>query len=144
LFYFSSLFIVACIVPYTHPQLLSSAHSADVRASPFVIALQDAGIKGLPHFINVVILISVLSVGNSSTFASTRTLQALADVGQAPKWLQYVDKMGRPLMGQLVALGCGLLAYFSCLPGGATQMFDWLLQISALSSFFTWYPLDWS
>ena len=98
LFYFSSLFIVACIVPYTHPQLLASTHSADLRASPFVIAIHDAGIKGLPSVINAVILISVLSVGkNSSTYASTRTLHALAEVHQAPKILRYVDKAGRPL-----------------------------------------------
>src|SRR5271156_3724939 len=63
LFYFTSLTVVACIVPFNHPQLLSKAHSADVRASPFVIAIQDAGIKVLPHIINAVILISVLSVG---------------------------------------------------------------------------------
>ena len=138
LFYFSSLFVVACIVPYTHPQLLASTHSADLRASPFVIAIHDAGIKGLPSVINAVILISVLSVGNSSTYGSTRTLHALADVRQAPKVFQYVDKAGRPLAGQAFALACGLIAYFSCLPGGATQIFDWLLQISALSSFFTW------
>jgi amino acid transporter len=83
-------------------------------------------------------LISVLSVGNSSTYGSTRTLHALADVRQAPKIFQYVDKMGRPLAGQAVALVCGLVAYLSCLPGGAAQIFDWLLQLSALSSFFTW------
>lgn len=138
LFYFSSVFVVACIVPYTHPQLLASSHSADLRASPFVIAIHEAGIKALPSIINAVILISVLSVGNSSTYASTRTLHALADMGQAPKFLQYVDRAGRPLAGQVCALGCGLIAYLSCLPGGAAQMFDWLLQISALSSFLTW------
>ena len=138
LFYFSSLFVVACIVPFTHPQLLASTHSADLRASPFVIAIHDAGIKGLPSVINAVILISVLSVGNSSTYGSTRTLHALADVRQAPKIFQYVDRAGRPLAGQAFALACGLFAYFSCLPGGATQIFDWLLQVSALSSFFTW------
>jgi amino acid transporter len=141
LFYFTSLFVMACVVPYTHPQLLSSTHSADVRASPFVIAIRDAQIAVLPHVINGVILISVLSVGNSSTYGSTRTLHALADAGQAPGIFKYVDKKGRPLLGQALALGCGLLAYFSCLPGGAVRMFDWLLQISALSSFFTWYSI---
>ena len=138
LFYFTSLIVIACTVPYTHPQLLVQAHSADVRASPFVIAIQDAGIKVLPHIINAVILISVLSVGNSSTYASTRTLNALAEMKQAPRILKYVDKVGRPLASQVLCLGCGLLAYFGCLPGGAPQLFDWLLQISALSSFFTW------
>ena len=138
LFYITSIFIVGCIVPYTHPQLLSSEHSADVRASPFVIAIREAGIKGLPSVINAVILIAALSVGNSSTYASSRTVQALGDARQAPKIFRYVDMWGRPLSGQILALACGILAYFACLPGGASQMFDWLLQISALSSFFTW------
>ena len=80
----------------------------------------------------------MLSVGNSSTYASTRTLHALADNRQAPKGFQYVDNAGRPLACQVFALAWGLIAYFSCLPGGATQIFDWLLQISTLSLFFTW------
>jgi yeast amino acid transporter len=138
LFYFTSLTVIACIVPFNHPQLLTKAHSADVRASPFVIAIQDAGIKVLPHIINAVILISVLSVGNSSTYASTRTFNALAELKQAPLILRYIDRAGRPLASLVLCLGCGLLAYFGCLPGGATQLFDWLLQVSALSSFFTW------
>lgn len=138
LFYITSIFIVGCIVPYTNPQLLGGSHATDVRASPFVIAIKEAGIKGLPSVINAVILIATLSVGNSSTYASSRTLQALGAVRQAPKIFEYVDMAGRPAVGQGLALACGVLAYFACLPGGASRMFDWLLQISALSSFFTW------
>lgn len=52
----------------------------------------QGGIKVLPTIINAVILIAVLSVGNSSTYASSRTVAALAGVGQAPKIFGYIDR----------------------------------------------------
>lgn len=138
LFYMISLFLVGLLVPYTNPQLLNGTSSVDVKASPFVIAIQNAGIKVLPSIFNAVILISVLSVGNSSTYGSTRTIAALAEIGQAPKIFAYIDKKGRPLVALVVALGLGCLAYINIAPVGTT-VFNWLLALSGLSAFFTWY-----
>ena len=73
-----SLTLVGLLVPYTDPKLLSGSSSADATASPFVIAIENAGISGLPSVMNVVIMIAVLSVGNSSVYGSSRTLAALA------------------------------------------------------------------
>jgi len=117
--------------------LLSGTSSYDANASPFVIAIQNAGIPVLPHIMNAVILISVLSVGNSSTFGSSRTLAAIAEIGQAPKIFAYIDRRGRPLPALLLALLFGALAYVNCAPVG-TQVFDWLLALSGLSTLFTW------
>jgi Amino acid permease len=91
----------------------------------------------MPHIINAVILISVLSVGNASTFAASRTLEALAEIGQAPKVFAYVDKKGRPLATLAVVLALGPLAIIGCYDGG--KLFDWLFALTGLSSFFTWY-----
>lgn len=88
-FYMVSLTIVGTLVPYTDSELLGSG-STDVNASPFVIAVNNAGIKVVPSIMNVVILIAVLSVGNSSIYGSSRTLAALADRGQAPRFLSYI------------------------------------------------------
>jgi yeast amino acid transporter len=137
LFYMVSLSIVGCLVPYNNPQLLNGTSSVDVKASPFVIAIQNAGISVLPSVMNAVILISVLSVGNSSTYASTRTLAALAEIGQAPAIFAYIDKKGRPLVTLLVALSLGFLAYINIAPVGAA-VFNWLLSLTGLSAFFTW------
>lgn len=83
------------------------------------------------------ILISVLSVGNSAVFGSSRTLAALADQRQAPKFLAYIDRRGRPLFSILVAALVGLLAFFA---GSDKQevAFNWMLALSGLSSIFTW------
>jgi amino acid transporter len=137
LFYMISLFLVGLMVPYTNPQLLNGTSSVDVKASPFVIAIQNAGINVLPSIFNAVILISVLSVGNSSTFGSTRTIAALAEIGQAPKIFAYIDKKGRPLVALILALAMGCLAYINIAPVGTT-VFNWLLALSGLSAFFTW------
>jgi yeast amino acid transporter len=137
IFYMVSLSIVGCLVPYNNPQLLNGTSSVDVKASPFVIAIQNAGISVLPSIMNAVILISVLSVGNSSTYGSTRTLAALAEIGQAPAIFAYIDKKGRPLVTLILALALGCLAYINIAPVGTT-VFNWLLALSGLSAFFTW------
>merc|ERR1711868_279317 len=72
LFYVVSLVLVGCLVPYTDPRLGLGSSSVDARASPFVIAIKNQGVSGLPSVMNVVIMIAVLSVGNSSVFASSR------------------------------------------------------------------------
>lgn len=79
IFYIINLFLVGLIVPATKEVLTGDGPSS--RFSPFVVAISLAGIKALPSIFNAVILISVMSVANSCTFGSTRTMQALATDG---------------------------------------------------------------
>lgn len=139
LFYILALTLVGLLVPYDDARLLGAEKSTatDTSASPFVIAIQDAGIQVLPSVMNGVILVAVMSVGNSSVFGSSRTLAALADQGQAPRWLSYVDRRGRPLLAILAASLFGFLAYLADIEQQESVL-DWLLAISALSSLFTW------
>ncbi|GAB1207600.1 hypothetical protein APSETT445_006324 [Aspergillus pseudonomiae] len=138
IFYIVNLLIVGLNVPYNSPQLLGSddaASSAGVNtnASPFVLAIQDAGIHVLPSIINAVVLIASLSVANSSTFASTRTLQALAADGGAPSFFAYIDKAGRPLAPIALQVLFGFLAYLQFASSGLT-VFNWLLAIAGVST----------
>jgi len=137
LFYVVSLTLIGLLVPYDEPQLLNGESSVDAKASPFVIAITNAGIDVLPSIFNAVILIAVLSVGNSSIYGSSRTLAALADQGQAPKILGYIDRKGRPIVSIGLASVLGFLAF---LAGSDKQgdAFTWMLALSGLSSIFTW------
>ncbi|GAB1318007.1 histidine permease [Madurella fahalii] len=137
LFYIVSLTLVSLLVPYTEPRLLGATNVADASASPFVIAIESAGATILPSIMNGVILVSVISVGNSSVFGSSRTLAALAEQGQAPEIFAYVDRRGRPLVAILAASSVGLLAYLANVEAHV-GVFDWLLAISGLSTIFTW------
>lgn len=137
LFYVVSLLLVGLLVPYTDPRLLNGKSSVDAVASPFVIAITNAGIDGLPSVFNAVIMIAVISVGNSSIYGSSRTLAALAEQNQAPKIFAYIDRKGRPLVSIGLASALGLLAF---LAGSNRQAdaFNWMIAISGLSSVFTW------
>lgn len=137
LFYIVSLTIVGLLVSYTDPRLLDGKSSADAKASPFVIAIKDAGIAGLDSVMNVVIMIAVLSVGNSSIYGSSRTLAALAEQNQAPKFLAYIDRKGRPLISICIASALGLLAFLAA-SKQENAAFNWMLALSGLSSIFTW------
>jgi len=137
IFYIISLLLVGLLVPYNDPRLLGGDSSADATASPFVIAVNNAGIAVLPSVINVVIMLSVLSVANSGVYACSRTLAAMADMGQAPRILGYVDRERRPLVAIIATLAFGLLAY---LAGSSAQedVFNWLLSLSSLCALFNW------
>lgn len=134
--YILNLFILGLILPYNDERLLGSS-GANTKASPFVLAIQDAGIQVLPSIFNVVITLSVISVANSCTFGSTRTMQAMGERGMGPKFLAYVDKSGRPLWCVLIQLAFGLIAYIG-LSGSSGKIFSWLLALGGLSYFFVW------
>lgn len=136
LFYVVSLTLVGLLVPYDESRLIGSS-SADAKASPFVISIQNAGIAGLPSVMNVVIMIAVLSVGNSAVYGSSRTLAALAEQGLAPKFLAYIDRKGRPMWAIGIASALGLLGYLAATPKQG-EAFMWMMAISGLSSIFTW------
>ena len=136
LFYVVSLTIIGFLVPYSDPRLIGGS-SHDTHASPFTIAIVNAGIAGLDSVFNAVILLAVLSVGNAAVYGSSRTLAALAEQRQAPRILGYIDRQGRPLVAIAIALAIGLIAYISITPKQEIA-FDWLVATSGLSSIFTW------
>ncbi len=86
---------------------------------------------------NVVIMVSVLSVGNSSIYGSSRTLAALAEQRQAPAFLTYIDRKGRPLYAIMIASVLGLLAFLAASKKQG-DAFNWMMALSGLSSIFTW------
>lgn len=139
MFYMISLTLICFLVPYNSDSLLG-ASSVDVTASPFVIAINNGGIGGLPSVMNAVILISVISVGSSSVYATSRTLTALAEQGLAPKICGYIDRAGRPLVAIIITNIFGLLSFIAA-SGKQEEVFNWLLLISGLSSIFTWWSI---
>jgi amino acid transporter len=101
------------------------------------MAISNAGIQGLDSVMNVVIMIAVLSVGNSAIYGSSRTYAALAEQGQAPKIFAYIDRRGRPLFAICFSSFFGLLAFLAASPEEYT-IFTWLIATSGLSTIFTW------
>jgi amino acid transporter len=139
-FYVFGIFFISVLVPYNDPLLLDGGGTA--TASPFVIAIQNAGIKGLPSVANAVFLISAWSAGNSDVYAASRTLYALALERQVPAFFRKCTKRGLPIW--CVAFTClfGVLAYLDT--GGdkaAETAFAWLYNISSITGIITWWAI---
>ncbi|KAL6450694.1 GAP2 General amino-acid permease GAP2 [Candida maltosa Xu316] len=144
-FYILTIVMIGFVVSYKTPELQQGQKfSSNVNASPFVIAIRHAQIKALPSIMNVVVILTVLSVGNASVYASTRVLSGIGALQQGPSFLSFIDRKGRPMGCLLLQFSFGLLAYLICIPGDnvAIQIFDWLLSLSGLSALFTYLSIN--
>ncbi|KAJ6258562.1 General amino acid permease [Drechslerella dactyloides] len=134
-FYLISLLIISFLVPFDDPGLTSDTS----LVSPFVIAIERSGIMYLPDLFNAVVLVAVISVANTCVYACSRILAAIADQGQGPSAWRFIDKEGRPMKATILTLMFGFIAYVSALGYKTeTEVFNWMLSICGLGSFFTW------
>ncbi|EAT88751.2 hypothetical protein SNOG_03546 [Parastagonospora nodorum SN15] len=136
LFYILGLTFVGLLVRSDDERLLGATGGGS-NTSPFVIAAKDAGLIGFDSFMNVVILVSVVSIGVSGIYGGSRTLTALADQGYAPKIFTYIDRSGRPLWSVIFVLAWGALCYMNLAATGVT-IFNWFVALSGLAALFTW------
>ncbi|KAB5585610.1 amino acid transporter [Coniochaeta sp. 2T2.1] len=138
LFYILSLLMVGLLISADDEGLIGTEAFANSQASPFVLVGKYAHLYGYDHFINAVIVISVISIGLSGIYGGSRTLTAMAEQGYAPKLFSYVDRAGRPLYSTILVLAVGFLAFAGTEPKSGQELFDWLLGISGLAALFTW------
>lgn len=133
------IFVISVLVPYDEPRLLSAEGAGTATASPFVIAIQNAGIKALPSIVNAVILLAAWSAGNSDLYAASRTFYALALDGQVPRIFRRCTKKGLPIWCVLITGAFGFFAYLNTGGETAVTVFNWLYNISAITGIITWW-----
>ncbi|SPO27935.1 probable general amino acid permease [Ustilago trichophora] len=136
-FYVVSVFMVGLIVPSNNPRLGTESTAA---ASPYVIAIQTARIRVLPHIINGAIITSALSAGCSDLYTTSRALYSLAQKKQAPKIFTRTTKNGVPHYAVAVCWLVGCLAYLGS-SAGSGQVFNFLVNLTALSGILTWLSI---
>lgn len=135
LFYELSIVFISLLVPYNDPRLLSTG---TVASSPFVIAMQNAGITVLPDIINVIILLGLVAIGAESLYVSSRVMTAMAQMNYFPKILGRVDRKGRPYWALSVTGLCSIICTYINCSGTGGLIFTWFSSISATSYFMTW------
>lgn len=137
LFYILSLFFIGLLVPFTDPHLVSGGADTLADSSPFVIAMQLSGTKILPDIFNAVILMTIVSAGNSNVYSGSRILFALAEARLIPKYFRYTNRWGVPYVSVITTALFGCLAFLVVSNGGNT-VFTWLLNITAVAGLITW------
>ncbi|PWY83708.1 proline-specific permease [Aspergillus sclerotioniger CBS 115572] len=138
-FYILGTLVIGVTVAYNDPRLMSAvaSGSSTASASPFVIAIQNAGISGLNHVVNAAILISAWSSGNAWLFAGSRTLYSLACGGHAPKIFSRCNRNGVPYYAVLITWAVGLLSFLNLSDSGA-NVFYWFTNITTVGGFINW------
>lgn len=142
IFYILSVFFVGLCVSSTDARLLDAIKNdaGTAAQSPFVIAINNGRIKGLPHLINAILLCSVWSCGNSSFYVATRLLYATAMEGNAPSIFTRT-KNGVPYACVALTSMAGILAYLN-LGATSSQVFYWFTNICAVSALIIWASVD--
>ncbi|ORX98579.1 lysine-specific permease [Basidiobolus meristosporus CBS 931.73] len=137
LFYIGAIMIISFLIPYTDPNLVSSGSVQDVAISPFTLVFKLAGLGPASDVMNAIILITVLSAGNSALYACTRTLWMMANSNMAPKIFGRVNSRGVPMHALILTAVVGCLAFLTSLFGNGV-IYMWLLRASSTSGFIAW------
>lgn len=134
-FYVLGSLAIGVLVPSSDEHLLSKA--AGAARSPWVIAINRAGIPVLPHIINAVILTSASSSANAFLFTGSRYLFGIAQNKQAPKFLLKCTRTGVPVYCVAITAAVSLLTYLS-VGSGAAEVFNWMMNLTTIAQLFTW------
>lgn len=141
LFYILGVFVIGILVDSTDPRL--SVNSTNGLSSPFVIAIQDAGINILPSIVNGAILTSAWSAANSVLYTSSRTLYGLAINGFAPEVCGYVSSWGLPWVAVLVGASFGLLSFMAAGGPKSSEVFAWFANMTSVCGLLSWGAICW-
>lgn len=121
-------------VPY-NDEILAAVYDSDRRgaaASPFVRAMNRLGITVLPDIVNVLILTSAFSAGNSTLYCATRSLYGLALEGKAPRVLTRCTKAGVPYLCVFIVFCISMLAFLS-VNNSAAVVLNWFISLVTAS-----------
>lgn len=114
-------------MPYNEPQLLSG--NSKTASSPLTIALSQAGILPAAHLINALIVVSVISAGNSSLYVGSRTILFMSRNRKAPKFLGRTNGAGVPWVALLFTNIFACIVFLE-LGSSAGVVFEALITLS--------------
>ncbi|KAF4921622.1 General amino acid permease AGP3 [Colletotrichum viniferum] len=109
------IFFLTITVPYNDPNLLSA--TSKTALSPFVIASTRVGANAGAHVVNAIILVTMFSAINAALYVGSRTLDGLAQEGQAPKIFAWTNKNGVPVVSLVVMNLIGFLSLLNLSSG---------------------------
>jgi amino acid transporter len=135
LFYVLAVLIVGMIVPSNNEELGNDSGTA--ATSPFVLVAKLAGIKGVPHIINAVVITSAFSSGNQALLAGTRVLYSLALKGQAPRFFLKTTSWGVPFYCVGLYILMSFLSFMS-MSSGALTVFYWFMNLVGCGVLISW------
>lgn len=134
IFYIATLFILFALFPWN--QMANGG-------SPFVMVFASLDSQGVATMLNFVILTAAVSVYNGTSYCSSRMLLGLAQQGNAPQFLNKINKNGIPtnavLISAFVTVLCVLLNY-----AFPEKAFGLLMMLVVAAIVINWVVISWT
>ncbi|EXJ91964.1 hypothetical protein A1O3_00514 [Capronia epimyces CBS 606.96] len=141
IFYCLSVLLLGMLVPYNSKELaFATKASSSASASPFVVAIQLAGIQALPGILNGCFLLFVFSASNSDLYIASRTIYGLACEGKAPKIFRRTDSRGVPVYALGISAAFALLAFMNVSDDSKT-VFGYFVNLVTIFGILTWISI---
>ncbi|KJA26161.1 hypothetical protein HYPSUDRAFT_64368 [Hypholoma sublateritium FD-334 SS-4] len=137
LFYVLGTAVIGLLVPSNSPGLNLAEIQGTAAASPFVIAINRAGIKALPSIINACLITSAASAASSDIYTGSRVLYGLASTGNAPKIFLRTLRSGLPVLAVMCNSSFTLLGYMGA-KAGSGRVFGWFVNMTAVAGLIAW------
>ena len=132
-FYVILVLLMGLIVPYTAKPLA-------LGTSPFMIAIQNSGIKALPSIFNACLVLCALSSASSNLYVSSRILYGLCLAGMAPKHFYRTDTRGVPIFALGLCTLYSLMAFLN-LEGSLSSLFSYFGNFLNYIGLLTWISI---
>uniref|UniRef100_A0A060T2B0 ARAD1A00550p n=1 Tax=Blastobotrys adeninivorans TaxID=409370 RepID=A0A060T2B0_BLAAD len=145
-YYIASIIAIGMCIPFDDSSLIFSENQQDnqsngrVSGSPFIVALQNAKLRTLPHIINFAFLIFILASGVAGLYISTRTLYGLAKGNLAPKIFRKVNSKGVPMNAMILSSASMTFAYLN-ISAGSEKVFRHLVNFVAVLGLLAWITI---
>ena len=117
--------------------LLTWAGFSNGNQSPFIIAIQSAGLCTFAAVANAFLLYFAVTAATSQLYASSRTLYFMAIQGKAPRIFSVCSKNGVPYASVLFTAAFGSLAYLS-VNHNTALVFERMLSICSSTGLLVW------
>ncbi|KAL4990993.1 hypothetical protein BDW68DRAFT_193637 [Aspergillus falconensis] len=104
-------------------------------ASPFVIAVDNAGIKGVPDLVNACMIIGIVAIALECIYLPSCMLRTMAVQKLIPLFIAYVAEKGRPRWALLITGVVGVVLTYINLSGKGTEVLNWFITITTFISF---------
>ncbi|KAI4717880.1 putative amino acid permease [Aureobasidium sp. EXF-10727] len=133
IFFIGGALAAGIVVASKDPELVAivsgtKSGGGTAAASPYVIAMTNMGITGLPHFVNALLVTSIFSAGNTYTYCATRSLHGMAVEGRAPGIFKKTTKNGVPIFSFAFVMLFPCLSFLQ-VSSGSNKVLTWLVNL---------------
>lgn len=145
LFYIGGIFFLNCLISSVNPRLIEllTTGAQSSAGSPWVIGIEQVGVKGLASLINAAILSSAFSCGNAFFYCSTRSIYSAALAGYLPKFFAKCLRNGSPVYCVGSTFVVSLLAYLN-VNEASSNVFNWFVNLATTGLLLAYICMWWS